>query len=77
MAVMTGGLAVGRPGGREARDALFDAVPGLDGAPGSVSLELVARPGCSAGADAAARVACRGRKGGAGAGSDDDDARLR
>ncbi|CAN6194357.1 unnamed protein product [Urochloa humidicola] len=44
---VTNGLAVGRPcrGGRDS-DTLFNAVPGLDGAAGSVSLELGSRPGC-------------------------------
>ncbi|GJM97981.1 hypothetical protein PR202_ga14951 [Eleusine coracana subsp. coracana] len=40
---VTSALAVGR---REGPDALFNAVPGLDGALGSVSLELVTKPGC-------------------------------
>ncbi|CAN6201125.1 unnamed protein product [Urochloa humidicola] len=40
---VTNGLAVGGGGGR---DTMFNAVPGLDGAPGSVSLELGTRPGC-------------------------------
>lgn len=39
---VTNGLNVSRPG----PDALFNAVPGLDGLPGSVSLELRTRPGC-------------------------------
>jgi len=79
MAVTNGLLAVGRPGGR---DTLFDAVPGLDGAPGSVSLELGTRPGCfvtttaGAGANAATQVVCRGNNDGASA-SDDADAAFR
>ncbi|KAL6874164.1 hypothetical protein ACP4OV_014246 [Aristida adscensionis] len=56
---VTNGLAVGRPGA----GALFNAVPGLDGAPGSVSLELGTKPGCfvtaSAGANAT-QVGCHG-----------------
>lgn len=40
---VTNALAVGRP---EGPDALFNALPGLDGTPGSVSLELVTKPGC-------------------------------
>ncbi|KAF0914191.1 hypothetical protein E2562_027607 [Oryza meyeriana var. granulata] len=39
---VTNGLNVSRPG----PDALFNAVAGLDGLPGSVSLELATRPGC-------------------------------
>lgn len=74
---VTSDLAVGRPGGR---DTLFNAMPGLDGAPGSVSLELVARPGCfvtaapfGAGADPAARVVCRGERSAGAASGDHDD----
>ena len=54
-------------------------MPGLDGAPGSVSLELATRPGCfvttaaGAGANAATQVVCRGNNDGASA-SDDADA---
>ena len=50
---VTNGLAVDRPGGGS-QDTLFNAVPGLDGAPGSVSLELGSRPGCFVTAPAAA-----------------------
>ncbi|CAD6336301.1 unnamed protein product [Miscanthus lutarioriparius] len=58
MAVTNGLLAVGRPGGR---DTLFNAVPGLDGAPGSVSLELATRLGCFVTTAAAAPRSGRGR----------------
>ena len=81
MAVTNGLLAVGRPGGR---DTLFNAVPGLDGAPGSVSLELATRPGCfvttaaaapaaGAGANAATQVVCPGNNDG-GSASDEEAA---
>lgn len=61
---VTNALDVGRPGD-DGRDALFNAVPGLDGAPGSVSLELGSRPGCfvttASGANATwVGVGCRG-----------------
>lgn len=66
---VTNGLAVGCRGGR---DTLFNAVPGLDGAPGSVSLELATRPGyfvatapAAMGANATTQVVCRANKGGA------------
>ncbi|XP_062233916.1 uncharacterized protein LOC133931121 [Phragmites australis] len=70
---VTNGLTIGRPKGR---DALFNAVPGLDGTPGSVSLELGTRPGCflmaPAGANAT-QVGCQGGNG-AGASASDDTA---
>lgn len=66
---VTNGLAVGCRGGR---DTLFNAVPGLDGAPGSVSLELATRPGwfvatapTAMDANATTQVVCRANKGGA------------
>ena len=46
--------------------SLFNVVPGLDGAPGSVSLELAARPGCflvTAGAKANVQGGCGGGTG--------------
>uniref|UniRef100_K3XV58 Alpha-L-arabinofuranosidase B arabinose-binding domain-containing protein n=2 Tax=Setaria italica TaxID=4555 RepID=K3XV58_SETIT len=71
---VTNALDVGRPGC--GRDTLFNALPGLDGAPGSVSLELGSRPGCfvtTAGANAArVGVGCRGDGGG-----DGDEAAFR
>ncbi|CAN6169416.1 unnamed protein product [Urochloa humidicola] len=77
---VTNGLVVGRPGGG-GRDSgtLFNAVPGLDGAAGSVSLELGNRPGCfvtvaPAGAnDTRVGVGCRGD----GGGGDDEDTAFR
>jgi hypothetical protein len=81
MAVTNGLLAVGRPAG--GRDTLFNAVPGLDGAPGSVSLELATRPGCfvatapAAGANAATQVVCRGNKNNGGSASGDGAALRR
>ncbi|RLN11376.1 hypothetical protein C2845_PM09G18460 [Panicum miliaceum] len=75
---VTNALAVGGPGG--GRYTLFNAVPDLDGAPGSVSMELGTRPGCFVTAPAAAAdggandtrvgVGCRGDGG-------DDDAAFR
>lgn len=58
-------------------EALFNAVPGLDGLPGSVSLELGTRPGCFVRAPAGysagdkAQVGCRTSSGGG------DDAAFR
>ncbi|KAF8687752.1 hypothetical protein HU200_042684 [Digitaria exilis] len=43
---VTNALVVGRAGSSGGQDTVFHAVPGLDGAPGSVSLELGSRPGC-------------------------------
>nr|XP_015629907.1 uncharacterized protein LOC107280359 isoform X2 [Oryza sativa Japonica Group] len=42
---------------------MFNVVPGLDGKPGSVSLELGSKPGCFlvAGAGAKVQVGCRSR----------------
>uniref|UniRef100_A0A0E0G286 Uncharacterized protein n=1 Tax=Oryza nivara TaxID=4536 RepID=A0A0E0G286_ORYNI len=42
---------------------MFNVVPGLDGKPGSVSLELGSKPGCFlvAGASAKVQVGCRSR----------------
>uniref|UniRef100_A0A0A8YPJ4 Uncharacterized protein n=1 Tax=Arundo donax TaxID=35708 RepID=A0A0A8YPJ4_ARUDO len=61
---VTNSLIVGRP---EGPDALFNAVPGLDGTPGSVSLELTTRPGCFVTAPAAGgnatEAGCRGAGG--------------
>ncbi|KAL6603831.1 hypothetical protein ACP70R_044192 [Stipagrostis hirtigluma subsp. patula] len=67
---VTDGLAVGRPG----PGALFNAVPGLDGAPESVSLELGARPGCFVTAPAGSNAAKVGCLGGNGGGGNDDTA---
>jgi hypothetical protein len=69
---VTNALAVGRPGGGGGgRDTLFNAVPGLDGAPGSVSLELGSRPGCfvtAAGGGNGTRVGVGCRSSGSGDG---------
>uniref|UniRef100_A0A0E0MUV3 Uncharacterized protein n=1 Tax=Oryza rufipogon TaxID=4529 RepID=A0A0E0MUV3_ORYRU len=48
---------------------MFNVVPGLDGKPGSVSLELGSKPGCFlvAGASTKVQVGCRSR------GSDGED----
>jgi hypothetical protein len=48
---------------------MFNVVPGLDGKPGSVSLELGSKPGCFlvAGAGAKVHVGCRTRGGAAAA----------
>jgi hypothetical protein len=42
---------------------MFNVVPGLDGKPGSVSLELGSKPGCFlvAGASTKVQVGCRSR----------------
>ena len=67
---VTNGLAVDRPGGGS-QDTLFNAVPGLDGAPGSVSLELGSRPGCfvtAAGGGNGTRVGVGCRSSGSGDG---------
>ncbi|KAF0914190.1 hypothetical protein E2562_027606 [Oryza meyeriana var. granulata] len=63
---VSNGLAVVRAGNRKSSDTLFNVVPGLDGKPGSVSLELGSKPGCFlvAGAGAKVQVGCRQRGGG-------------
>ncbi|XP_039807282.1 uncharacterized protein LOC120671108 [Panicum virgatum] len=80
---VTNGLAVDRPGGGS-QDTLFNAVPGLDGAPGSVSLELGSRPGCFVTAPAVAgggandtRVGVGCRSNGEGGSGSGDDAEFR
>ncbi|KAF8659006.1 hypothetical protein HU200_058849 [Digitaria exilis] len=67
---VTNALVVGRAGSSGGQDTVFHAVPGLDGAPGSVSLELGSRPGCflttAAGANATqVGIGCLGDDGGA------------
>ncbi|CAL5039367.1 unnamed protein product [Urochloa decumbens] len=76
---VTNGLAVGHAAG--SLDTVFNAVPGLDGAPGSVSLELGSKPGCfvtapaqPAGANGTrVGVGCRGD----GGGGDDEEKAFR
>ncbi|EEC80970.1 hypothetical protein OsI_23693 [Oryza sativa Indica Group] len=64
---VSNGLAVVRAG--NSSSTLFNVVPGLDGKPGSVSLELGSKPGCFlvAGAGAKVHVGCRTRGGAAAA----------
>ncbi|KAB8103094.1 hypothetical protein EE612_035316, partial [Oryza sativa] len=76
---VTDALSVGRPGPA----TRFNAVAGLDGLPGTVSLELATRPGCFVAAPttaylagAKAQVSCR-KPTAAGGGEDDDDTAFR
>lgn len=72
---ITNGLEVRLQAGPE---ALFNAVPGLDGLPGSVSLELGTRPGCFVTAPGGARGYSAGDKAQVGCRtSDGDDAVFR
>jgi uncharacterized protein len=64
---VTNALTVGRP---EGANTLFNTLPGLDGIPGSVSLELVSKPGCfvtTLASTSATEVVCHGNGVGAGA----------
>jgi uncharacterized protein len=67
---VTNAPTVGRP---EGPNSLFNALPGLDGMPGSVSLELVTKPGCfitALAGTSATQVACQGNGVGASSGND-------
>jgi hypothetical protein len=64
--VVTNGLTVS---GEKSPASLFNVVPGIDGEPGSVSLELGTRPGCFVlTAGAKVQVGCRSGSGGGEAG---------